>query len=143
VAAVAPHRSSLTAARAPERCASRTNTRELISLERETSSSRIDLSLVLLREPPKESQQTNSTKGRLKKEQCSITRKVSTNMSLSWRLWRRELPWQSKTTRPRGPNPETKSQVASLFSLTRLTTALSTSSSMMLPIATPLAKSMW
>jgi hypothetical protein len=64
-------------------------------------------------------------------------------MSLSLRPWRRELPWQSKMTRQLGQNPETKSQVASLFSLTRQTTALSTSSSMMLPIATPLAKSMW
>ena len=79
MAAVAPHRSSLTEARAPERCASRTNTREVNSLEREISSSRIDLSLVLLREPPKVNQQTNSTKDRLKKELCSITRKELIN----------------------------------------------------------------
>ena len=85
MAAVAPHRSSLTAARAPERCASRTNTREVNSLEREIISSRIDLSLVQLRELPKVNQQTNSTKDRWKKELFSITRKVSTNMSLSLR----------------------------------------------------------
>lgn len=86
VAAVAQLRSSLTEARAPERCASKTSIRELISSERETRCSRIDLSLVLLRELLRVSQQMNSIKGRSKKALCSITRKVSISMSLSLRL---------------------------------------------------------